>query len=150
MPQSLSKVLVHIIFSTKNRHNFISKEIKDELYRYISGTLKNIRSEPIIINGVSDHIHILCTLPRIISQAGLLEEIKKSSSKWIKTKDKSFEKFAWQSGYGIFSVSSSLIKNVVTYIKNQEEHHKKVTFQEEFILFLKKYNIEYDERYLWE
>jgi len=150
MPQSLSKVLVHIIFSTKNRHNFISKEIKDELCRYISGILKNIKSEPVMINGVSDHIHILCTLPRTITQAGLLEEIKKSSSKWIKTKYRSFEKFAWQSGYGIFSVSSSLIKNVVTYIKNQEEHHKKVTFQEEFILFLKKYNIEYDERYLWD
>ena len=150
MPQSLSRVLIHIIFSTKNRNHFISKEIKDELYRYISGTLKNIKSQPIMINGVSDHIHILCTLPRTITQAYLLEEIKKSSSKWIKTKNRSFEKFAWQSGYGIFSVSSSLIKDVVTYIKNQEEHHKKITFQEEFILFLKKHNVEYNDRYLWD
>jgi len=150
MPQSLSKVYVHIIFSTKLRKPFITKDIQNELYSYIAGTLINLKSDVLKINGIKDHIHILCTLPRTITIAKILEEMKKSSSKWIKTNGTKWSGFAWQDGYGTFSVSSSLINNVIKYIENQEEHHKKVSFQDEFREFLKKYNIDYDERYLWD
>jgi len=150
MPQSLAKVYIHIIFSTKNRYPFISNEIKNELCAYISGILINIQSDVIKINGTGDHLHVLCTLPRTTSIAMVLEEIKKSSSKWIKTKGKKWDKFAWQDGYGIFSVSQSLVKKTEEYIKNQEEHHKKISFQDELRQFLESYNVDYDEKYLWD
>jgi putative transposase len=150
MPQSLSKVYIHIIFSTKNRYPFISNEIKDELCSYISGILINIQSDVIKINGTKDHLHFLCTLPRTISIAKLLEEIKKSSSKWIKTKGNEWDKFAWQDGYGIFSISRSILKKTIDYIENQEEHHKKISFQDELRKFLESYNVDYDEKYLWD
>lgn len=150
MPQSLSKVYLHIIFSTKLRKSLITREIQNELHAYIAGTLINLKSDVLKVNGTIDHVHILCTLPRTITISKLLEEIKKSSSKWIKTKGIKWSSFAWQDGYGTFSVSSSLIKNVIKYIENQEEHHKKISFQDEFREFLIKYNIDYDERYLWD
>ncbi len=150
MPQSLSKVYVHIIFSTKNRQPFITSAIKDELCAYISGILINIQSDVKKINGTEDHLHVLCTLPRTISIAKLVEEIKKSSSKWIKTKGNEWNKFAWQDGYGIFSVSQSLIKKTEKYIGDQEEHHKKISFQDELRQFLESYNVDYNEKYLWD
>ena len=150
MPQSLAKVYIHIIFSTKHHTALITREIKGELHAYIAGTLINLKSEVLKINGTEDHIHILCTLPRTITIAKLLEEIKKSSSKWMKTKGSKWLKFAWQNGYGCFSVSGSSIQNLINYIEKQEEHHKKISFRDEFIEFLKKNNIDYDERYLWD
>jgi len=149
MPQSLAKVYVHIIFSTKNRIPFIKGKIKNELYAYITGILINMKSDVVKINGTEDHLHILCTLPRTISIAKLLEETKKSSSKWIKTKGKKWIKFAWQDGYGVFSISNSTLQEVVKYIDNQEEHHNKLSFQDELKKFLEDYGIGYDERYLW-
>ena len=150
MAQSLSKVYVHITFSTKNRYPFIDKDIEQELWAYLGGVCKELECNPIRVGGHNDHVHICCLLSKKITQIKLLEEIKKESSKWIKTKGRQYEKFYWQDGYGIFSVNPSEIETVVEYIENQHEHHKKRTFQEELLAFLKKYNVEYDERYLWD
>ena len=150
MPQSLSYIYLHITFSTKKRYPFIDKTIEQELWSYIGGICKMLECNPICIGGNNDHIHICCTLSRKITQTKLLEEIKKESSKWIKTKGERYKKFYWQSGYGIFSVNPSEIDKVVKYIDDQHEHHKRRTFQDEFLAFLKKYNVKYDERYLWE
>jgi putative transposase len=150
MAQSLSKVYVHIAFSTKNRQSLIIDGIKTSLFEYIGGICKGMECYPIIVGGSSDHIHVLCLLSRKVTQMKLLEEIKKQSSKWIKTKGSEFSDFYWQNGYGIFSVNPSEIDVVVKYISNQEEHHKKTTFQDEFRAFLKKYNMDFDERYLWD
>lgn len=150
MPQSLSKVYLHIVFSTKNRQPLISSDIESELHKYIAGILKKINCSPIKINGTEDHVHILCLLSRTITMSKLLEEIKRGSSKWIKSKGEKFKKFYWQNGYGVFSVSQSNVRQVESYIEAQKEHHKRYSFKEEFIRLLKKYQIEYDERYVWE
>ena len=149
MAQSLSKVYVHITFSTKNRYPFIDDSLKPELWPYLGGICKAMGCTPVCIGGHNDHVHICCLLSKQITQAKLLEEVKTASSKWIKTKGKPYETFYWQNGYGIFSVNPAEVETVVKYMDNQEYHHKKRTFQEEFIAFLKKYNTTYDERYLW-
>jgi REP element-mobilizing transposase RayT len=150
MAQSLSKVYVHITFSTKKRYPFIDDNVKQELWAYIGGICKAWECNPIRVGGHNDHVHICCLLSKKITQIKLLEEVKKESSKWIKTKGEQYGKFYWQDGYGIFSVNPSEIEKVVKYIDNQQEHHKKLTFQGELLAFLKKYEVEYDERYLWE
>lgn len=149
MPQSLSRVLVHIIFSTKDRMRFIKPEIEEELFAYIGGILRNQGAQPIKIGGAEDHVHILCGLPRTIAISGLMEEIKKYSSKWIKARGPAYQKFSWQRGYGIFSVGEMGVENVKQYIANQKSHHRKVSFKEEFREFLARYRVEYDERYVW-
>jgi putative transposase len=149
MPQSLSKLTVHIIFSTKNRKNFIKDTIKKELYSYMSGILKNHDSPCITIGGTQNHVHILCVQSKNYSMAKLIEEVKKSSSKWIKTMGNQYSKFRWQNGYGVFSVSQSNVEKVKTYISNQTEHHRKKSFTEEFRNFLKRYEMFFDERYVW-
>ena len=148
MSQSFSKFYSHIVFHTKNNVKFIREDIEDELYCYLGGILKNNKSIPFQIGGTSDHIHILCTLPRTISLAELAEEVKKSSSKWIKTKGDHYRIFYWQEGYGGFSVGWSQIETVKSYIKNQKQHHRKVDFMEEYKILLKENGIEFDERYL--
>jgi putative transposase len=150
MPQSLSKVYTHITFSTKNREIIIDADIEKRLYEYLGGICKGLDCNPVQIGGYRNHIHILCTLSRTITQAILLEKLKKESSKWIKTVGKKYINFYWQSGYGIFSVNPTEIDIVTNYIINQKEHHKTKTFQEEFLAFLNKYKIEYDERYVWD
>ncbi len=150
MPQSLSKVYVHLTFSTKERYPFIDDDIKEKLWEYLGGICKGLKSDPIQVGGYKDHVHVLCLLSKNITQIKLIEEIKKQSSKWIKTQNSKYAKFYWQDGYGIFSVNPSVIDTVVAYIKNQEEHHKKYTFKSELVAFLKKYGVEYDERYLWD
>jgi len=149
MTQSLSKVYVHITFSTKNRLALIDDHIKTALFEYLGGICKGLECNPVLVGGYCDHVHILCILSRKVPQMKLFEELKKQSSKWIKTKDKVYADFYWQDGYGIFSVNPTETEVVVNYIRNQEDHHKKVTFQDEFRAFLKKYNVEYDERYVW-
>ena len=149
MAQSLSKVYVHITFSTKHRYPFIDNAIEQELWAYLGGICKALECNPIRVGGHSDHVHICCLLSKKITQVKLLEEVKTESSKWIKTKGRQYEKFYWQDGYGIFSVNPYELEKVVNYIDNQREHHKKWSFQEELLAFLKKYNVEYDERYLW-
>ena len=150
MSQSLSKVYVHITFSTKGRQHFIDDRLCNSLYEYIGGVCKGLECNPVKVGGYTDHIHVLCLLSRKITQMKLMEEIKKQSSRWVKTKDRSYTSFYWQDGYGIFSVNPSEVDAVASYIINQYKHHRKVSFQDEFRAFLKKYNVEYDERYVWD
>ena len=149
MSQSLSKLFVHIIFHTKNSCTLIRFEDKARLYAYIGSVIKDRGSIPISINGIKDHVHILCVMSKNIHLALLTEEIKRHSSRWIKTLDPYYSNFAWQGGYAGFSVSPSVVNRTKRYIENQEEHHKKRTFEEEYILFLKEYRIEYDKQYLF-
>ncbi|MBI9068158.1 MAG: transposase [Salinivirgaceae bacterium] len=149
MAQSLSKVFVHIIFHIKSDSCKIRSQEKQALYAYMGAIIKDNKSIPIIINGVDDHVHILCVVSKNIALAKLVEEIKRHSSRWIKTMDKHYHNFSWQGGYGGFSVSPSLHDKTKRYIQNQEEHHKKMSFKEEYLLFLKEYGIDYKEEYLW-
>lgn len=149
MSQSLSKLYVHLIFHIKDSLVPIKTEDKNDLYAYIGSIIKDNESIPILINGTGDHIHILCVMSKNIALAKLIEEIKRHSSRWIKTRQPYYRQFAWQGGYAGFSVSQSLHDKTKGYIQNQEEHHKKMSFKEELIAFLKEYGIEYDERYLW-
>ncbi len=148
MSQSLSKLYVHIIFHIKNPVVPIGNDVKKELYAYIGSVIKDNDSIPLMINGTQDHVHILCVMSKNISLAKLVEEIKRHSSRWIKTKGQQNQQFFWQKGYAGFSVSQSLHDKTKRYIENQEEHHKKMSFREELILFLNEYGIEYNERYL--
>jgi len=148
MSQSYVQFYSHIVFHTKNNEKLIIEAIEKELYSYIGGILKNCKSIPIKIGGTSDHIHVLCTLPKTLSISDLVEEVKKSSSKWIKTKGLAYNSFYWQDGYGCFSVSPSQKNNVIDYISNQKEHHKKVSYLDEYIRLLKENDVEFDDRYL--
>ncbi len=148
MPQSLSSILIHLIFSTKNREPFISPEIETELYPYMASIFKAIKSPALIINGTSDHLHTLFSLSRVITIANLVEEVKTESSKWIKTKGTEFRDFHWQNGYGAFSIGQSQVPSVKRYIERQKEHHRRITFQDEYRKFLKLYRVDYDERYV--
>jgi len=150
MGQSLVQQYTHIIFSTKNQQPFIIATVEEELYKYMGGICKRLDCNPIKVGGHRDHVHILCMVSKKIAIMKLLEEVKSHSSKWVKTLDTQLRNFYWQNGYGAFSVNPLDIEKVKTYIENQRAHHKKMTFQEEYLSFLKKYNIEYDERYLWD
>jgi REP element-mobilizing transposase RayT len=150
MPQSLSSILIHLIFSTKNREPFLTCEIDAELYPYMASIFKAMKSPALIINGTSDHIHTLFSLSRVVTIASLVEEVKTESSKWIKTKGKQFRNFHWQSGYGAFSIGQSQVPTVKRYITRQKEHHHRVSFQDEYRKFLNVYGVEYDERYVWD
>ncbi len=121
-----------------------------DLYSYMAAILKNLGCPAIIINGTPDHIHILCNLSRTISIAHLIEEVKKGTSKWIKSKSHSYQKFQWQTGYGVFSVSQSKMMTVKGYVENQKEHHRMQSFREEYRIFLREYGVAYDERYVWD
>ena len=151
MPQSLAKVLMHIVFSTKSRYPFfVDKNLREEMHAYLGGTCNNLDCPVLTVGGVADHVHILCALSRNLSIAKLVGEIKRGSSKWVKTNGRILTKFAWQNGYGAFSVSQSDVERARKYIATQEEHHRKKTFQDEYRAFLKEYEVEYDERYVWD
>jgi REP element-mobilizing transposase RayT len=152
MPQSLGKILVHTVFSTKERRPFLrNKTLRDELHRYLGGILAKLECQPIIIvGGVEDHVHLLCALSRTCEAAEMVKEVKRSSSLWLKSKRADLGDFAWQSGYGIFSIGFSQIHQVKAYIARQEAHHRRVSFQEEFRQLLRRYEIEFDERYVWD
>ncbi|HET8866474.1 MAG TPA: IS200/IS605 family transposase [Gracilimonas sp.] len=135
MGQSLVQNYIHIIFSTKHRQPFIKPEIEDELYAYLGGICNRMESPPIKIGGYMDHVHILCRMSKKIALIKLLEELKSHSSKWIKTKSDELKQFYWQDGYGAFSVNPSEVNVVTKYIVNQKEHHRKKTFQEEYLAF---------------
>jgi len=150
MPQSLVKNFLHITFSTKNRQPFIDDKIENELFKYLGGICKNLECNPIIIGGYKNHIHILCLLSRKIPLMKLIEEVKSSSSKWIKTKGSQYKNFYWQRGYGGFSVNPQKIDVVKNYISTQKEHHRNKTFKEEYLELLKENEIEYDERFVWD
>ena len=150
MPQSLSSILIHLIFSTKNREPLLTPEIDAELYPYMASTFKALKSPALIINGTSDHLHSLFSLSRVVTLADVVEEVKTASSKWIKFKGREFRDFHWQSGYGAFSIGQSHVPTVKRYIERQKQHHRRVTFQDEYRKFLKAYEVEYDERYVWD
>ncbi|RZK11771.1 MAG: IS200/IS605 family transposase [Flavobacterium sp.] len=150
MPQSLSYNYMHLVFSTKNREPNIHTDIEQKLYEYMAGICKNLESTAIQIGGYTDHIHILFLLSKKITLIKFVEEVKKSSSKWIKTQGTQYSNFYWQGGYGAFSVNPKQVEIVKNYILNQKEHHSKKSFQQEYIAFLKEYNVDYDERYVWD
>jgi putative transposase len=151
MPQSLAEIIVHAVFSTKDRRPLLkAPAIRQEMHRYLGGILGNLDCQPIIVGGVEDHVHLLCTLSRTCKLSDMVKEVKRGSSLWIKERDPRMGDFAWQAGYGIFSIGFSQIEAVRNYIASQEEHHRKHSFQDEFRSLLKRYGVEYDERYVWE
>ena len=150
MSQSLSSVLIHLVFSTKNRETFITPAIETELHPYMATIFRELKSPSLAINGATDHIHILFSLARVVTIADIVEEVKTSTSKWIKNKGREFRNFHWQRGYGAFSIGQSNVASLKRYIRGQKEHHKQITFQDEYRKFLKAYGIDYDERYVWD
>lgn len=150
MGQSLVKNYVHIVFSTKYRQPLIRPPYEEELHSYMGGICKNLECSPIIVGGYTDHVHILCRLSQKIPLMKLLEEVKSHSSKWIKTRHSSLKDFYWQNGYGAFSVNPAEVDKVVNYIANQHAHHERKTFQQEYRSILRKYEMEFDERYVWD
>ena len=150
MPQSLSIVIVHLVFSTKDRHPFINASIKPSLHAYLATVARNAGCECYRAGGVTDHVHLAVRLSRTLTIAKLIEELKTSSSSWIKTQGNDLANFAWQRGYGSFSVAPDAINPLIAYIDHQEEHHRTQTFKEEYRSFLVEYGIEFDERYVWD
>jgi putative transposase len=153
MPQSLNKVILHMVFSTKDRRPLIDSDIRPRLHAYMAAIIRDIespQSQAYRVGGVADHVHIAATLPRTVTIAKLFETVKKESSSWIKKQGAHYSDFYWQNGYGNFSIGPSQLDQLIRYIDNQEEHHKTVSFQDEFRKLLEKYQIEYDERYVWD
>jgi len=150
MPQSLSRLLVHLVFSTKNRKPGLTPAIQSELHPYLAGTLNHIDCPSLQVGGVEDHVHLFFGLSRTRTIANVVETVKTSSSKWLKTKGTLWKDFHWQSGYGAFSVSQSDAHEVTAYVRNQTQHHLKMTFQEEYRRLLERYQVSYDERYVWD
>ena len=147
MSQSLHQSYAHIVFSTKNRESLISDRIEQKLYSYLIGITKKLGASPVIINGMPDHVHLLIRTSKTITDSDFLKKLKGSSSKWV---SEEFQmQFSWQTGYGWFSVSANNLEQATAYIRSQKEHHKKVSFKEELVTFLKKYKIDYNEKYLW-
>jgi len=150
MAQTFVSLLVHVVFSTKNRADLITPEIEPELFAYMSGILNNHESRSLAINGTANHIHMLISQSKKIALSDLIAEVKKSSSKWIKTKSAKFVDFYWQDGYGAFSIGQSNVAALKQYIARQKDRHRRGSFEQEFIKLLKKYEVEYDEKYIWE
>ncbi len=150
MPQSLSLVIVHIIFSTKDRFPCLDPATRGHLQAYLATVARNAKCAGYRVGGTGDHVHLAVRLSRTIAIAELVEELKTSSSKWLKLQRPELGRFSWQRGYGAFSVSPDELEALLTYVDNQEEHHRVRTFQEEYLDFLKKYGVEYDERYVWD
>jgi len=148
--QSLVKNYMHIVFSTKYRQPLIHEPYETELHSYLGGICKNLECQPLKIGGYTDHVHILCMLSKKIALMKLVEEVKSHSSKWFKTLDSSLQNFYWQDGYGAFSVNPGQVGRVIAYIANQHEHHGRKSYQDEYRAILKKYEVEYDERYVWD
>ncbi|HWL93837.1 MAG TPA: IS200/IS605 family transposase [Phycisphaerae bacterium] len=150
MAGTYSEILLHVVFSTKNRANLIKPEIQLRLYEYMGGIIRAEKGTTYAIGGTPDHVHLLIRWRTDETVATLLRNLKSNSSRWIKDTFPAFGDFAWQEGYGVFSVSHSQVETVKHYIENQEEHHRGRSFKEEFIRLLEVHDIEYDERYIWE
>ena len=150
MSQSLAKIIVHLIYSTKHREAVIEPEVRPGLYAYQAGIFSDMGSPAIEIGGTADHVHALFELSKAEELCKVIEVVKKESSKWMKTQGPEFGNFYWQGGYGAFSVSPAHAQKARAYILDQEAHHREVTFQEEFRKFLNDYHVEYDERYVWD
>ena len=150
MAQSLARLHIHLIFSTKRRAPIIGDPIREDLHAYAAVILKNLGCPAAIINSVEDHAHLLVELSRTRTIADVVEEVKKATSKWIKTRGPEFTDFSWQAGYGAFAVSASKCDEVRRYIADQREHHRGRTFQEEFRAFCERHGLALDERYAWD
>jgi putative transposase len=151
MAQSLAKILLHLVFSTKERRPFLrDAALREETYRYLGGILTQLDCQPIIIGGVEDHVHLLFAYSRTATVADVVKELKRGSSVWLKAKSPELAEFAWQGGYGVFSIGQSQVEDVRAYIAGQEEHHRKISFQDELRRLLERYEIAFDERYVWD
>ncbi len=148
MSQTASNLVIHMIFSTKARQSLLTPEIRDDVFAYLGGVIREMHGTALIVGGMADHIHMLFRIRPVQAVAEIARVVKANSSRWLRKKGNAH--FSWQNGYGAFSVSESNVPAVTRYIATQEEHHKKLTFQQEFIAFLKKNKVAYDERYIWE
>ena len=149
MAQTLVCLRVHVVFSTKDRRPMITAEVEPELYAYMAGTAKNLDSHCLAAGGTTNHVHLLISQSKNMALSRLMEEIKKSSSKWIKTKETALRTFGCQDGYGAFTIGQSQVEALQHYIAGQKERHKKLTFEQELVALLNKYGVQYDERCLW-
>ncbi len=151
MPQSLSAVYLHLVFSTKDRRPFLrDPDLRAETHAYLGSASGQLDCPAILAGGVEDHIHLLARYARTITQADWVKELKRVTSIWIKTRAPSLSEFAWQAGYGVFSVSASNTETVRAYVERQDEHHRQLSFQDEFRALLRKHGLEWDERYIWD
>jgi REP element-mobilizing transposase RayT len=151
MPQSLAQIYLHLVFSTKDRQPFLCNEnLREKLHAYLVGICRNQKTPSLIVGGVEDHVHILCRLGKTIAIADLIRELKRDSSKWIKSENPELQPFQWQSGYGAFSISPGHVDVLREYIEIQQEHHRRFSFQDEFRRMCQKYGVEIDERYVWD
>lgn len=150
MPQSLSNILLHLVFSTKDRSAWLETGIRERTHAFLAGAARQCGCEAYLVGGVADHVHLAVGLSRTLSVADLVKEIKTASSKWLKEQDDRFRGFSWQNGYGVFSLGMSQKDALLHYIENQEEHHRTRTFQDEYRTLLNKYGIKFDERYVWD
>jgi REP element-mobilizing transposase RayT len=150
MAQSLSNVLLHIVFSTKKRQLWIDNEIETDVHQYVAGICREMKCPSHKVGGTDDHLHIACTLSRTVTISKLVEEVKTGSSKWIKTRGDQYVDFTWQNGYGAFSIGQSQLNDLCTYIANQRAHHQRMTFQDEFRALLVKYDIDFNELFVWD
>lgn len=150
MPQSLAKNLIHLIYSTTDRRPVLDDAIREELHKYTCGILQDQECAAVEIGSVPDHLHLLFVLSKNKALADVVREVKRGTSRWLKSKGPQFAAFEWQAGYGAFSVSQSAVEKVRRYIRDQAEHHRKVSFQDELRAFLRRHGIEFDERYVWD
>ena len=150
MPQSFTKLYVHLIFSTKNRQAFLDEEIQPRVHAYLATVVRSMDSPYVVVGGVADHVHLLFDIGKSHAPIEYVERLKRESSKFVKTLGPKYRGFYWQRGYGMFSVSPIHLSAAEQYVRNQHEHHRKKTYQEEFREFLKRYGIECDERYVWD
>ena len=151
MPQSLSAVYIHLVFSTKDRRPYLrDKVLRESLHGYLGASSKQLECPPLKVGGVEDHVHLLCRFARTISQAEWVKEIKRVSNLWLKEQGRDYLDFQWQGGYADFSVSQSNLPEVIRYIEEQEQHHKKMTFQDELRTLLRRHEIAWEERYVWD
>jgi putative transposase len=151
MSQSLAQIYLHIVFSTKGRRPFLQNQaIRDEMHRYLGGTCNQLDCPVLRVGGVADHVHVLCRLGRGVTISDLVKELKRESSKWLKTKGPDYHDFFWQNGYAAFSLSPAHVEPADAYIARQEEHHRTISFQDELRNLLTKYGLEWDENYVWD
>lgn len=150
MPQSLTKLYAHLVFSTKNREPFLDMNVGSRVHAYLATVLRGMGSPWVVVGGIEDHVHLLFDMGKLHSPAELVEEIKRESSKFVKTLGEEYRSFYWQRGYGMFSVSPTHRGDAEAYVRNQAEHHHRQSFQDEFRRMLDKYEISFDERYVWD
>ncbi|MDP7017265.1 MAG: transposase [Pirellulaceae bacterium] len=150
MPQSLTKLYAHLVFSTKNREPFLDDDIRPSVHAYVANVLRGLNSPWVTVGGVADHVHVLFDIGKMKPPVEFVEKVKRESSKFVKTLGDRYRNFYWQRGYGMFSISPNDRAEAEDYVRNQEEHHRKKTFQEEYRAMLRQYGIEFDEQYVWD